>query len=75
MTREEVDFIGKMIIDELLELYATVMEPNEAKAAVASHVDAAKSEPLIKYDTTTDAGLAVKVGDQADAFVDIWYYR
>ena len=34
MTREEVDFVGKMIIDELLELYATVMEPEEAKNAM-----------------------------------------
>lgn len=25
MTRGEVEFIGKMIVDELLELYATVM--------------------------------------------------
>ena len=27
MSKEEVKFIGKMILDEVLELYATVMEP------------------------------------------------
>lgn len=69
MTKDEVKFIGKMILDEVLELYATVMDPEEAKETLRETLANAKSVPRVeKVDENTI------VSEQADAFVDIWYY-
>ena len=38
MDASEVNFIGKMILDEVMELFATVMPPAETKVRVGIHV-------------------------------------
>ena len=66
MSKEEVKFIGKMILDEVLELYATVMEPQEAKQALGEALEKAKSVPRVDRSDETEV-----VAEQADALVDI----
>ena len=66
MSKEEVKFIGKMILDEVLELYATVMEPQEAKQALSEALEKAKSMPRVDRSDETEV-----VTEQADALVDI----
>lgn len=61
----EIHFLSKMIIDEMLELLATVTDSKHAKAVLVAIIKNAKSlaqEPDIKIE------------DQADALVDIQYY-
>merc|ERR1712157_244082 len=50
----------KMILDELLELYSTVLTPKKAKNVEKMAVSPNRSHELI--------------AEQGDAFVDIWYY-
>jgi len=69
MNRLEVEFITKMVLDELLELNATVMAPFEAKTSVMNMLKVAKDVPMM-----TTANKAEIVAEQADALVDIWYY-
>merc|ERR1719204_2646512 len=45
MTRPEVEFITKMVLDELLELNATVMSPAEAKQTMSKMVQQATDVP------------------------------
>jgi len=69
MNRAEVEFITKMVLDELLELNATVMSPQEAKQGILNMLKVAKDCPQMR---TTN--MAEVVAEQADALVDIWYY-
>jgi len=69
MNRSEVQFITKMVLDELLELNATVMSPNEAKNSIMNMLKVAKNCPQLKT-----SNIAEVVAEQADALVDIWYY-
>jgi len=69
MNSDEVKFITKMIIDELLELLATDMNPMKAKMLMTELVQNAKEVPQI--DPKDEKNL---IAEQADAFVDIWYY-
>jgi len=69
MNRPEVEFITKMVLDELLELNATVMSSNEAKNSIANMLKVAKDCQQMR--TTNPAEV---VAEQADALVDIWYY-
>ena len=73
MTRQEVEFISKMILDEVMELMATVADPKDAKETLKSFIDTSKDIPLTKY-SDTEAGRISKIADQADALVDIEYY-
>ncbi len=50
------------------------MPPEEAKEKCIGHIKNAKALPQEKYDDA-EIDVARKIGDQADAFVDIWYYR
>lgn len=68
MSREEVEFITKMILDELLELNATVLDPRAAKNMMTRLIGNAKDVPRVQGD---EANL---IAEQGDAFVDIWYY-
>ena len=73
MNTNQVKFIGKMILDELLELFSTVMEPQEAKDTLKNMLDNAKSIP--KMNVNLDKNEEYKlIAEQCDAFVDIWYY-
>jgi len=69
MSRNEITFITKMIIDELLELLATDMNPEEAKSLMSNLVQKAKNVDQI--DPSDEKNV---IAEQADAFVDIWYY-
>jgi len=42
MDSAEVDFIGKMVLDEVMELFATVLPPAEAKAALKGFINTSK---------------------------------
>lgn len=42
MSVKEVDFIGKMILDEVMELFATVLAPADAKTALKGFIDNSK---------------------------------
>ena len=42
MDSAEVDFIGKMVLDEVMELFATVLPPAEAKTALKGFINTSK---------------------------------
>lgn len=69
MTKPEVEFITKMIIDEMLELLSTVYNPETAKHTLFEHIKAAKSLPLMDQSNSDEL-----IAEQADAFVDIEVY-
>jgi len=68
---KEVNFITKMILDELLELQSTVAGPKHAKAAMTKMIQEAKSVPKMNVSPNETHKL---IAEQGDAFVDIWYY-
>lgn len=68
MSSEEVHFIIKMVLDEMMELYATVAEPETAKLEMIKMITNSKNIPK---ETCTGAEL---IGAQADALVDAYYY-
>ncbi len=65
MNRDEVYFIIKMILDEVMELGATVGNPNEIKEYMIKCINESKDIQMIHENT---------IPNQADAFVDIYYY-
>lgn len=65
MTLQEVDFLCKMVVDEMLEMYATVTDPEDAKTKLTEHVKNAKTIEKEPFPTPES---------QADAAVDIMYY-
>ena len=69
MTKDEVKFVGKMIIDEVLELFATVMDSDDAKNTLTDIIKKAKNVERINPDNEHKI-----IAEQADALVDIWYY-
>merc|ERR1719410_1334947 len=57
-----------MILDEALELYATVTTPQVAKNMMTQMIGTAKAVPQV-------VGSEAKIiGEQGDALVDMWYY-
>jgi predicted HAD superfamily Cof-like phosphohydrolase len=73
MTDAEVKFITKMILDETMELMATILPPKEAKAAMKKMIDDSKDLPQEVY-AKDGSDEYKKIADQADALVDIYYY-
>ncbi len=71
MSKEEVNFIGKMMLDEIMELFATTDGPAEAKKALTSFIDNSKDIALLHFEDGDIAGL---ISEQADALVDAYYY-
>merc|ERR1719326_421834 len=69
MTPNEVDFITKMILDELLELQATVRGPAEAKSTMMGLLQKAETRPQVPPHDVPNV-----IAEQGDALVDIWYY-
>ena len=69
MSTAEVNFITKMVIDELLELLATVYTSTDAKELITNITTEAKELEHGHYDTDI-----AKIAEQADAFVDIEIY-
>ena len=73
MTKREVEFISKMILDEVMELMATVAPPAEAKASLKQMIDSSKDIPQTVY-SADEKGRVALIADQADALVDAYYY-
>eukprot|EP00501_MAST-03F_sp_TOSAG23-6_P000509 GSMAST32.ASY1.ANO1.523.1 assembled CDS len=72
MNKTEVNFIGKMIIDELLELFSTQYGAKEAKSILSGFVQNAKELPQMP--TNTKEERLEQLAEQGDALVDIYYY-
>ena len=73
MTKDEVSFIIKMMLDEIMELYATVADSKEAKMNMIKMICDSKDIDIdFKYLQEYDP--ANLIGQQADAFVDSYYY-
>merc|ERR1719461_1888245 len=69
MNVNEVDFLTKMLLDEVLELQATVRPPAQAKQVMNQMLMQAKDcQQIITNDKNQ------LMGEQADAMVDMWYY-
>jgi len=71
MTKDEVNFIGKMILDEVMELFATHYEPAEAKALLSGFIADSENLPKEDYEGKPPHH---QIADQADAVVDVYYY-
>ena len=71
MSRDEVHFIGKMMLDEIMELFATVSPPEEAKSTLKGFIDDSKDISKVVYEKGDVVSI---VADQADALVDSYYY-
>merc|ERR1719359_1138763 len=71
MTKDEVFFLAKMMLDEIMEFTATVAGPAESKAALKGFIDASKDIPQETYESENDVA---KIADQADALCDSYYY-
>merc|ERR1719191_434721 len=73
MSEDEVHFISKMILDEVLELWATLKTAEEAKVVLNGILEKAKALPKEEY-SADEEGRINQVAAQADALVDIEYY-
>jgi predicted HAD superfamily Cof-like phosphohydrolase len=69
MSRDQIAFLSKMILDEVMELWATVMGPEETKSTLITMITDAKPLEKLEYTDPVD-----QIADQADALVDIQYY-
>jgi predicted HAD superfamily Cof-like phosphohydrolase len=67
-TKEEILFTTKMMLDEIMEFCATVMEPQEAKYSMIKMITDSKDIPKVQ-------GTSVElIAEQVDALVDSYYY-
>ena len=73
MSHDEVHFISKMIVDEVLELWATLHTSAEAVAAMVDIIETAEKLPKEVF-SDDEQGLIDQVAAQADALVDVEYY-
>jgi predicted HAD superfamily Cof-like phosphohydrolase len=69
MTKEETEFLVKMVMDECFELLVTQSSPEKARESMELMVEAMEVPKNIEFPTEED----VIVG-QADAMIDICYY-
>lgn len=70
MTRKEVKFVTRMILEELQELLLTVAKPDEDLVVfMESILHQARGPKPKKFETDADI-----IAEQVDAFVDIDYY-
>mmetsp|Transcript_12471 Transcript_12471/g.24761 ORF Transcript_12471/g.24761 Transcript_12471/m.24761 type:complete len:193 (+) Transcript_12471:24-602(+) len=76
MTPTQVDFITKMILDEVMELMATHYDPATAKEKMKGMIDASKDIPKEEYGHLPDERTRElhQAAAQADALVDVYYY-
>ena len=70
MTPAEVDLVCRLVLEELLELQATVRPSKDAKRSLKLEIDGGKTLPLTKYEENDPK----KIADQADALVDVLYF-
>mmetsp|Transcript_998 Transcript_998/g.1268 ORF Transcript_998/g.1268 Transcript_998/m.1268 type:complete len:172 (+) Transcript_998:40-555(+) len=71
MNKDEVFFLAKMMLDEIMEFTATVAGPEESKAKLKEFIDKSKDIQQEKYE---EGDKVTPVADQADALVDSYYY-
>jgi predicted HAD superfamily Cof-like phosphohydrolase len=69
MTKDEVFFLIKMMLDEIMELGATVSEPHEVKFKMIKMITDSKDLSQI-----TEVSKEELIGEQGDALVDSYYY-
>jgi len=69
MSKDEVFFLIKMMLDEIMELGATVSEPHETKLNMIKMITDSKNISQI-----TGVSKEELIGEQADALVDSYYY-
>jgi predicted HAD superfamily Cof-like phosphohydrolase len=69
MNKEEVLFLIKMMLDEIMELGATVCDPREVKYAMIKMITDSKDLKKIESDSVEEI-----IGEQGDALVDCYYY-
>jgi len=69
MTKDEVCFLGKMVLDEVMELFATVYPANDAKSKLCGFIDESKDIVQLADDDETTL-----IAEQGDAIVDVYYY-
>ncbi|GMI02409.1 hypothetical protein TrVE_jg2881 [Triparma verrucosa] len=76
MDETEVDFITKMVLDEVMELLATVYTPEVAKKKMCDMIGASKDIAKENYDHLETPRLQSlhQAAAQADALVDVYYY-
>lgn len=70
MTKDQVLFLSKMIIDEVMEFTATVCGPEESKQALKGFIDQSKDIPQGEY----EQGSVEQIAEQLDGLIDIYYY-
>lgn len=70
MTKDEVHFLIKMMIDEMCELYATVAGSEDYKKDMIKIIEEAKPIDL-DYKNMDDVSI---IAEQADGLCDIYYY-
>jgi len=68
MSKDEVFFLIKMMLDEIMELGATVSEPHEVKLKMIKMITESKDLEKIT------GSLHELIGEQGDALVDCYYY-
>lgn len=73
MCKRDVEFLVKMMLDEMMELMATVHYPDDAKNVMIDMIENSKDIPKTEYPDTQE-GKIDKIADQADALVDAYYY-
>ena len=71
MSEEETKFIAKMILDETMELMATIYPPEKAKETLIGFIRNSEDLPAERYGEGEEFK---QIADQADALVDIMYY-
>lgn len=70
MDKKEVFFVAEMMIDEIMEMMATVSKPGEYKEALKKMIDDSRDLELDLENMEEDEIIA----EQADAVVDCMYY-
>ncbi len=69
MSENEVFFLIKMLLDEIMELGATVAEPDIVKQKMINFINESKDLPKIVSENDVEI-----IAEQADALVDAYYY-
>lgn len=69
MSKDEVCFLGKMVLDEVMELFATVYPASDAKRKLCGFIDDSKDIAKLPADDETNL-----IAEQGDAICDVYYY-
>jgi len=69
MSKDEVCFLGKMVLDEVMELFATVYPASDAKRKLCGFIDDSKDIAQLPADDETNL-----IAEQGDAICYVYYY-